>query len=750
MQREVLVSCVISCLIISLVGSIIFLFSRPPESYALFFFFFILAALLAIIFSGRKFNLKIRLNVNGTILWAFLAIASIVLVILQLANIYVEAINAVLYLIVFVLALGLSLLGLFKFKPAFSRIEFLGLAAPLSLAFLALFGVVALILPSNIRGQIMSIAVMAVCISAFMLKRKEKNAEPQCHELTLNNNMLILFATLALFVFIFLELYPQISNVISYDISRNFLQALAFTKDTLGSFYEPTTAYPLFAIYQSSIIYIVKPSIATFQIISITLNIFVILSFYAMATQYLRQYGNETPAIATLLWSTFAGLGWLTFFTNKISNVNSPILSLISQADILSYGDITWRRNFFYLSMEASLTLIFAVLYFLKRNDLSKPRQLLLMTLLLTPIPLMHQYATYLLLFTLLCFAIVCANELKQQLKSTGYSLIIASFILFPINWLLNAKGLEVSVSAITFLEFFVLGIFLIAITSVKKNPIPLRFLSSKLKFEYAVLIITAAFLLSFACIYLWFSGNLSFNFNALDLFGYVPVFLFPVKLGLIGILAIAAIYLLLVNSKYRSRTTVAILASALLLIIFSILIELFQMQYVSEFTFNPSSTFSEIIRQTLLSFRAERMFEIFKIPLALIAAIALGHLLTNKLKQKNSSITRWFIISGIVSLILISGISSTILGFTYYNDTVQTSQLSSSELNIINTMQNNIYASNSNAIIISPQTSSVLLRFHRGYCNSYRSNRCMGLKKPRTSAFRYQIQRNNTNLYLP
>ncbi len=650
MEYKTLFSFAISSIVIALAGSIIFLFSSPPGSYALFFFFFILAALLSIIFSGKTFQLKIRLNVNGNILWAFLAIASIVLVILQLANIYVEAINAVLYLIVFVLALGLSLLGLFKFKPAFSRIEFLGLAAPLSLAFLAVTGVAVLTLPSYMRGQISSIAIMVICISAFILKRKEKHDEPQCHELILNNNKLILFATLALFVFIFLELYPQISTFVSLDISRNFLQALAFTKDTLGSFYTPTASYPLFPIYQSTIIYIVKPSIATFQLISITLNIFVILSFYAMASQYLRKYGNETPAIATLLWSTFAGFGWLTFFTNKISNVNSPILSLISQADALSYGDITWRRNFFYLSMEASLTLIFAVLYFLKRNDLSRPRQLLLMTLLLTPIPLMHQYATYLLLFTLLCFAIVCANELKQQLKSMGYSLIIVSLILFPINWLLKAKGLEVSFSTITFLEFFVLGIFLIAITSVKKNPIPLRFLASKLKSEYILLIITAVFLLFFACIYLWFSGNLSFDFSALNLFGYVPVFLFPIKVGLIGILAIAAIYLILVNSKYRSRTIIAILASALLLIIFSIFIELFQMQYVSTFTFNPSSTFSEIIRQTLLSFREERMFDIFNIPLALIAAIALGHLLTNKLKQKNSSITRWFIISGLVS----------------------------------------------------------------------------------------------------
>ena len=74
-------------------------------------------------------------------------------------------------------------------------------------------------------------------------------------------------------------------------------------------------------------------------------------------------------------------------------------------------------------------------------------------------------------------------------------------------------------------------------------------------------------------------------------------------------------------------------------------------------------------------------------------------------------SVTKLVIISGLVSLILISGISSTLLGFTYYYDTVQTSPLSSSELNIINTLQNDIFA-NGKATIISPQTPTAYLDF--------------------------------------
>lgn len=603
MQYKTISTYIISGLIISLVGSIIFLLATPPQSYVLFFLFLLLTALIVLTVLGKNFRLKIRLKVSSLGLYAFLTMASIALVILQLANIHVEVINAILYLIVFIFALGLSILSIFKFKPNFSRIEFLALAAPLSLAFLAVFGAAALILPSYIRGQIDSIAIMVISIVAFILKRKEKQNETHgYHELTLKSNMLILFTTLITFAFIFVELYPQITNFLGLDIAGNFIQALAFTKNTLGSFSLPSSLYPLFGIYQSSIIYIVKPTMETFQIIAITLNIFVILSFYAMASQYLKRYGDLTPAIATLIWSTFAGFGWLSFFANKLSSPNTPLLTLIGQADALSYGDITWRRNFFYLSMEATFTLVFAVLYFLKRNDLSKGKQILLMTLLITPIPLMHPYGTYLLLPILLCFAVICRNELKQQLKSTGYSLIIASFALFPLIWILNISGLYVAISILTFSEYFILGVIIVILTSIEKIPNPLHSSASKFKIEYGRLIIIVFFLLFLACILLWFNGKIPFNFSNLDLFGYVPFFLYPVKLGVTGILAIAASYLLLVKSQYRSRTIVAIMASALLLIIFSMLIETLQMQYVSEFTFNPSSLLSETIQQNILA----------------------------------------------------------------------------------------------------------------------------------------------------
>ena len=319
--------------------------------------------------------------------------------------------------------------------------------------------------------------------------------------------------------------------------------------------------------------------------------------------------------------------------------------------------------------MEASLTLIFAALYLLKRKDMTKAKQVVLLTLLLSPLPLMHQYAIYLFLFAIVCLCIFCPRELKQSLQSAGLSLIISSFSIFAINWLLNISGLHSIISLITFLELLTIGIFLLAIPKVGKNPLYSRSIVRIL--SKLPLLILMLFILFISCIYLWYSGVVSFDFNSLNALGYVPIFMYPVKLGVLGIFAITSVYLFIVKSQYRSRTIAAIIATALLLIVFSIVMETVQLNYISTFTYNSNNQLGEIIRQNVLSFRAERMFNLFNIPLAMISAIAIGYFITASLKRKTDN-KRLFLICGLFSLLLISGLSSTILGFTYYYDNVQ------------------------------------------------------------------------------
>ena len=591
-------------------------------------------------FSRQTLHIKFKVNISAVQILGFFTTASVTLFLLQLTNIEVGFLNPVLFELVFVLGSGISILSLLKIKVTFSRIEYVALSFPLSMAYLALLGTFVLLLPASARGYTESLMVVILSFTALVIKIKTRtNENSQSKQFTLDNSSMILIAVLVFFAFIFVDLYPQISYFLSQDIVHNYTYALAFSQNSLGSFSNLGTNYPLFTVYQSSIFYAAHVSLETFQIFSVILGLFVILSFYAMASQYLKHYGKYTPAIATLIWSAFSGFGWLSFLSDKISHAQLSFMSLISQANVLSYGDITWRRLFFFLSMEASLSLVFGVLYLLKRKDIPRTNHFILMTLLIVPIPFMHPYATYTLLPILFCIAVVCRNSLRDELKSVGISMMVTSVSIIPLNYILGIFGLGSSSSFLTFGEYLVAGLVIIALTSFNRTISILHISSanSYVRGDLKRVVLLIVILLFFTSVLLWFNYGVSFNFSSLDTFGYVPLFLYPIKLGLIGILAIVTLYLLSKKSEFQTRDLTAISISALFLILFTIVISMLQMQYVSTFVFNPNSWLSEAIRSNILSFRAERMFEIFKIPLAIVASVALGKFVLSKIDSKGS-----------------------------------------------------------------------------------------------------------------
>jgi hypothetical protein len=676
----------------------------------------------------------------------------IILIILQLTNVYIEPINAVLYVIVFIFTPGFSLINILKFKPSFSRLEFVALAYPLSLTLLAIIGTITLIFPSNLRAISALLSITFLSIISLLVTIKEKQKVIKLQELIVKGHELILVIILLIFMFFFIELYPKITRIPGLDISWNYIQALAFTNDIRGDFSSPSGLYPLFNVYQSSIIYIVKPSVETFHVITIFLNLLTILSFYCMASQFLKRYGDHTPAIATLIWAMFSGFGWLNFLTRINSNSNVSFLSLIRQVDAFSYGGITWNRLFFYLSMEVSLTLVFAILYLLKRNDLNERKQFILFFFLMTPLPLMHAYAMYFLFAILLCFAIIHSQELKKTLKLAAYSLVIASFSSLVLNYILAFKAPTISMNIITFYEYLFIGLAIFSIIILKNNT-PKKFIAiSNRLFDSkptGVMIVTLLLLIYFASLLFWLSGNFAFNFSDLNRFGYVPWLLFPVKLGITGILAIVAIYPLFWDKRYRSREMGAFFTSVLLMITVSRLTVTMQMQYFSNYTFIFDSWFSENVRQIVLSFREERMFELFKIPLAILASIVFSTNVLNKFKITNTNLLKHLAISCLIAVIFLSGVSSTLLGFEYWKQRSNESQLNPFKLDALNTFTNKSYK-NGTSIITSPNISTSNLNFTGATTIVSESSAAWESKSPELPLFVTRYSQNSpTYIYL-
>lgn len=694
---------ILSCLIVSLVGSIVFFLVSPPHSYVLFILFSLLAIVIATNGLGNTFISRIHFKVSIIKIQILFFVAALALLAVQLAGIHFGLIGGLLYVIVDVFALGTSVLSILKFKSISSKIEFVALSYSVSLALLAVIGTIALILPSSLRGVFTSLITVFLAFSSIIVRIKDKSARiSDQHEFVIKHSELVLLLTISIFVYFYLYLYPAISNILGHDIFRNFLEGLFYTKDKLGDFYVTSPLYPMFGIYQSSLFYIIEPSVEVFQTIMISLNIFVILSFYVMASQYLKRYGDLVPSIATLIWATFSGFGWLGFLMQEIKVPDVSMMSLIIQSDVLSYGDITWRRLFFYLSMEVSLSLVFVTLYLLSRNDLRKNTKIVLMSLIMTPLSLMHPYGSLLLYVVFLCYAVIGSVEQDHQLKYGALSLVLASFASLGLTYLLYIVApTYLSLDFRRFILNVLVGLVLIATISMK-GLLPKGLKSAIMKtltYRRILSAATVVLLLYFASLLLWLNGNVSFNFVELDSIGYVPWFMYPVKLGMIGILAIVSVYFCLMDSEHSHRELGIMFASALMLIFIARLASTIEMQYSSEFTFNTGSWFSESIINILLSLREERMFELLKVPLAMIASTVFAKSVLTRIKRKNN-LLNMLVTFGLVSLLLISGISSTLLGFEYFTDQVRVSQPSQPELDILSEMRSEVYQKGKSVIL--------------------------------------------------
>jgi len=455
----------------------------------------------------------------------------------------------------------------------------------------------------------------------------------------------------------------------------------------------------------------------SFNTVMVLNNIFIILVFYVMALLYLEKYGEELAALATLFWSSFAGFGWSHFLIQKVNNPYVHTSQLIMQSNVISYGDITWRRLFFHLPMETSLALVFAILYLLKQYDMTRNTLIPLMILLTAPLPLMHSYAMYLFFSMLICCTFTTSVKLRHQLRQLAFSMIISAVIAATLNYILFIKtSSKIPLNLYATLGYVLMSIIILIITELRRFIRGRRVVESKasrfsginaIKINAISIILHLLLILYLASILMWISGNVTFSFSDLNRFGYVPWALYPVKLGILGIATILSIWIIINNRENASKELIFIISSFLLMILTSKLISIIQMRHSSVITLDPNTLFSTIITRYVLKFREERVFELYKVPIALISSIALSSYVLRQIsfgKIKRRKLN-YLITATMVSIILISGLASTFLGFQHYLEVIRTRQLDSSESNIINTLRNTIYNDTTKSIIISPQT---------------------------------------------
>jgi len=631
-------------------GLPIIIFSVSSGKYVFYCFWVLICLLTQNAVFGRKwvtFKLRLLIRKNADNMCMFLLAVS--LLILVLSNSF-SLVNMILAFIVIALAPGYSLLSLLEFRSMYSLLDKLAVSFSTSLALMSLIGMFSLYLPPDFRGVFIATTIVVLsAISCFKNLRQIKNLNL---EIKLDNNFLLLILTLGIISFIYLNLYPSITYLIGLDIARHFSYAARYA--TTNSF--PSSPYPLFHIFSSTFHAVAKPQPQAYQTVTVFLNLYIMLCFYVMACSILKERGESLPSLAMIFWFFFSSFAWLYFIRSWMPNSSGSYFTALGKVNDYSHGDIGWRRLFFFLPMEAGMSMVFTVIYLAMRKDINLKMGLIASILSATLI-LIHEYAALTLLIALLSLALVLhPNNLRKMIPLTSLGCVFSLSIYFIL------QDLGILAPLIAILTYMSLGtvptVILLLRTKTK-----LKFLrnfnaniAKHITFPFIVILLV----IYLSCVMVWLSGTLSFSIRMVDKLGYVTPIYYPVLLGTIGVLCIL---LFIVSSDFLSQRLKVIMLFTSILIVINLSIGYMQLRLISDYTYNSMSRISCEFVNALLSLRERRFIEILRPFIALIAVPFFSQKIFHKFFGKE----REAFAAGIISFLLLSSVMSGFLGFEYW-----------------------------------------------------------------------------------
>jgi len=565
---------------------------------------------------------------------------------------------------------GWALLRSLSIFQSLSKIELVVLPFVLSIPISAIISVVFLLVP-NIN--VLFVLMIYVVVSIFLVAKiglPLRKARLQFKIVAFPISYLILLLIAALFVLSIFAIYPDMSIVPGLDIMHHFSLLNQLLSSPIS--YKGTELW--FNIQEASMYLLSRSSVQIFQTTTAFLSIFSIFAFYLMSKTYLKDIDSRLPAIATLFWGAFSGLGWLYFVFTGFNNLNSlgyylnaglnspsPLgyFTVLSHASNYSYWDVGYGQGlilFWYRPITLGLTLLFTLLYLLRENRLSKKASIFIFTLMLLALNFVHFPES--IVFILLLFVMSIVIPLKQLRLVEASIASILSMLVSLLLLLFYRNFIGLSVAAPTFdqsLILVVISVFSLFLVGYKKRP--------KTKFRDVVPTLIVIFGIFYVWLLLiWLTTTQTFSIANVESVWGVPWQFYPMLLGLSGLLAIPATRI--IAKRYYGHPIVIFV----LLLLFAIL-------------------FGRLLTYVNVNFYSTGYWERRLVPIAyaaacMVAPIALMTLFKLKGKKKILSII-------MVTFLVILGLTSTFLSIEFQADNAKSNSLNSDQLQVLNVLNN-------------------------------------------------------------
>jgi len=627
--------------------------------YPLFLFEIFTIVVLYLILGGYDVKLTVKntqrmANVNaGLIIDLFLVTSTLILLIFNVLHVDGGVVQVALALFCTSLLSGYAILNIFGLIHYFSRLETTVLSFILSYAFTAFITLVSLLLNENTRILILLGSFIGLGLVSA-LKHKRQPIASSSKSFAKNIDSLALMLSGAFYALSFCFMYPGYTLFLGEDISRHYASSIILgrTPDIyIGS------AYLLSHLHESMLLSLSKPSLVSAQTALVTLNLILPLAFYIMVKPYLERIDARLPSLATVFWVLFTnslgGFSWLYFLKIKLSTLGQTQLQLLATtADKTYNGTVYGILGLWYVPAFVSLVVLMATVFLMRKKEIPATKYLVLFSITIAVLYLTHVTEAVIFALFLAVYGAISRNQnlrINDAIKSSilGFVFVIIIYYILSVltaRFIINMSLLVSLIGPISALLFSLL---------IRRIIKPKRFSSgtwSKIKNRTFLKIIVLSLLFAYAVAFLsWIMLVDSFHTWQVDAFGLVPWFMYPLMLGVNGLLAIIALYYL--TRDVKSYEVVALFLAFMI------------------FTFVAGRIVSTI---NLYFFDAgyweKRFIWLMKLSLAVFAPIPILFSI-DRLKKGNVHVNVKTVASvAIIGIIVLCGVSTTFLNLEYWN----------------------------------------------------------------------------------
>jgi len=550
--------------------------------------------------------------------------------------------------------LGYFLLRFLRFKILSSKLEFLVLPFWFSISINCILYSILYILNFS-SPVIVSFQYLIFMLFLMFVYRKQEN-ESKFEGISIDVDIKKATPLIIIILFFLISIgttYPNMAQLPGLDIIGHFTSARYIASHN-PSFNSP---YPWFRFQWASLLLFYDGSEGTFQTTLAYMSVMSILSLYVLTKTYLNDIDERLPILSTIMWGIFSGFGWLHLLSLKLSSEGKyDYIALLSKANNASYLDISYGQGPWIWLWFRPLTLgimgLFILLYLMKRTDLNLHTSLILLSLSTLSLGLLHFSELVFFIGFLFLLCLIFPHK-SFKMKETLISSIIGLFSIIGFSVLYDLVDINVNIPLI-YIELLILSL-VFSFFAINFKRLFLRKLVLNIDLKHLSRLLIFGFsALWFSLLVYWCSKPNIFMVSLVSSVSGVPLLLYPVLLGVCGMMMFPGAYFLIKKNHQ------------FLILIFVILL-------------TYSIIYGRILTYININYMNAGYWERRIIPITFSASVIISSPFLIKLLDKFYSHKLYQI--SLLSLIIVSGLTSTVLAVEYRGFIIQNNILTDSEL---------------------------------------------------------------------